>query len=286
MEAKTLAGQLTHVSFTAPWLKHIMPHVYQSLASSLRVNRAHLISTSKGFRLALKHIKQSRSLPPLQAARLSSFYQADSARALHHAPIRHYFNRTLRAELNLIREAMGDPTIPTSSPISHLINRTPLGTAFCDSSLLAAGGYSQELRFWWYLAWPNSIRQRTLKYIKNNNSGDLIDINVLEYAAILITYLASYHSITQHPPDHGADPHLVVLIRSDNSSSEAWAQKGSHVSFAGRALGRLQASLLMRNPVGLRTSHVSTSENVVADTLSRFSSESDLISSLPPLLQT
>jgi hypothetical protein len=49
LEADTLAGQLAHASFTAPWLQHIMPHVYQSLASALRLNRAHLVSTSKSF---------------------------------------------------------------------------------------------------------------------------------------------------------------------------------------------------------------------------------------------
>ena len=286
LEAETLAGQLGHASFAAPWLKHIMPHVYQSLASALRVNRAHLISTSQSFRYALKQIKRAPSLPPLQASLLASFYQAESARALHHSTTRHFINRTLRAELGLIRDALNDPTIPTSSPISHLIDRMPLGTAFSDSSLVAAGGYSSDLHFWWFLEWPPSVRHRTLKYLKNNSTGNLIDINVLEYAAIIITYLASYYSITRRPPDQGADPHPVVLIRTDNSSSEAWAQKGSRVSFAGRALGRLQAALLMRNPVGLRTSHISTSENVVADTLSRFSSLNELLTSFPTLLQT
>jgi hypothetical protein len=72
----------------------------------------------------------------------------------------------------------------------------------------------------------------------------------------------------------------------DNSSSEAWAQKGSHVSFTGRALGRLQASLLMRSAVGLCTSHISSSENVIADTLSHFSSESELLALFPSVLQT
>ena len=286
LEAETLAGQLGHASFTAPWLKHIMPHVYQSLASALRVNRANLISTSQSFRFALKQIKQAPSLPPLQASLLTSFYQAESARALHHSTTRHFINRTLRAELGLIRDALNDPTIPTSSPISHLIDRTPLGTAFSDSSLLAAGGYSSDLQFWWFLEWPASVRSRTLKYLKNNSTGNLIDINVLEYAAIIITFLACYYSITLRPPDLGADPHPVVLIHTDNSSSEAWAQKGSRVSFAGRALGRLQAALLMRNPVGLRNSHISTSENVVADTLSRFSSINELLTSFPTLLQT
>ena len=49
LEAKTLAGHLSHVSFTLPWLKHLIPHVYQSLSFTLQLNRAHLISTSCAF---------------------------------------------------------------------------------------------------------------------------------------------------------------------------------------------------------------------------------------------
>jgi hypothetical protein len=191
LEAETLAGQLGHVSFAAPWLKHLIPHVYQSLAAALKLNRSFLIDTHASFRHALKQIKHAAALAPTDASRLSSFYQADAARTLHRAQQLHHINRTLRAELGLIRAALADPTLPTSTPISHLVDRTPLGTAYSDSSLLAAGGYSPVLRFWWYLEWPDSIRRRTLKYVKNNKDGILIDINVLEYAAIIITYLAS-----------------------------------------------------------------------------------------------
>jgi hypothetical protein len=189
-------------------------------------------------------------------ARLSSFYQTDSSRALQHAPLRHFINRTLQAELNLIRDALSNPTIQTAYSISHFIERMPLGTAFCDSSLHAAGGFSSDLRFWWYFEWPPQVKQRTLKFIKNNNTSSLIDINVLEYAALFITYLVYHHSLSFHPLDQVRDPHPVVLIHSGNSSSEAWAHKGAGVSFAGCALGRLQASLLMRNPWTLRLAHI------------------------------
>jgi hypothetical protein len=38
LEAETLAGQLEHASFATPWLKHLMPHVFQSLAVALQLN--------------------------------------------------------------------------------------------------------------------------------------------------------------------------------------------------------------------------------------------------------
>jgi hypothetical protein len=92
LEAKTLAGQLVHVSFAAPWLKHIMPHIYQLLASVLRLNCSHLISLSSSIWFALKQIKWAPSLPTTLAARLSSFFQADSTCVLHHASMQHYIN--------------------------------------------------------------------------------------------------------------------------------------------------------------------------------------------------
>jgi hypothetical protein len=234
----------------------------------------------------LKQLKHAATLAPPEASRLSSFYQADAARTLHRGKTLHHVNRTIRAELSLIRAALSDPTLPTLTPISHLVNRTPLGTAYSDSSLLAAGDYSPELQFWWYLKWPDSVRTRTIKHLKNNDNGLLIDINVLEYAAIIITYLACYHAISHSPPDGGADPYPVVLIRTNNSSCEAWARKGARVSLASCALGSLQASLLIRNPVGARFSHILTTENVVMDLLSRIPSELSLLTEFPLIYQT
>ena len=92
LDAETLAGRLGHVSFAAPWLQHLMPHLYQSLAAALRLNRSHLISTSASFRYALKQIKHAAALPPSQASQLSLFYQAESVRILHYAKYRHFIN--------------------------------------------------------------------------------------------------------------------------------------------------------------------------------------------------
>jgi hypothetical protein len=64
------------------------------------------------------------------------------------------------------------------------------------------------------------------------------------------------------------DPHPVVLLCSDNLSSKAWSRKDAHTSYSGRALGSLQCALMLCNPVGIQLDHISTHENVVADSLS------------------
>jgi hypothetical protein len=83
-----------------------------------------------------------------------------------------------------------------------------------------------------------------------------------------------------------SDTHPVVLLHFNNFSSEAWARTGAHVSFAGRVLGCLHASLLICNPVRTRVSHIPSSENVVVDTLSHVPSKSALLATFPSLVQT
>jgi hypothetical protein len=143
-----------------------MPHVYHSLALALQLNKSHLITISQIFQFGLNQIKHAASLPPDKASRLSSFYQANSDQSIHHARAWHHINCTLHAQSCLIWAALCNPMIPTSCPISHPIDCTPSGTAFSDSSLVAAGGYSLYLHFWWYLEWPQFITARTLTHIK------------------------------------------------------------------------------------------------------------------------
>jgi len=91
------------------------------------------------------------------------------------------------------------------------------------------------------------------------------------------------HYILKQQPSC-ADPHPVVLLRSDNSSSESWTRKGASISYASCALGRLQCALMMQKPIGLCIKHISTPKNVVVDNFSCIPSEADLITSFSTLL--
>ena len=76
------------------------------------------------------------------------------------------------------------------------------------------------MKFWWYIEWPEEIRRHTLLYIQNNKDGKLISINALEYAGIIITYVASTHYFLQHPRTD--DPHPIALLMADNTIAESW----------------------------------------------------------------
>ena len=142
------------------------------------------------------------------------------------------------------------------------------------------------MQFWWWIDWDEKIRNKTLRFIKDGKSGELIDINCLEYATILINYAASmYFWITEDNISKKNIPYPRVRLMTDNACSEVWATKGCKRSLRGRKLGRLQCAMMMNNPVGLDTGHVDTKTNVIADRISRWKKETDTLLGFDTLLQ-
>jgi hypothetical protein len=169
------------------------------------------------------------------------------------------------------------------TPIAHLVRRDPSSLAWSDSSLKAAGGYSSTMKYWWYIEWPAEVRQYTLIYVRNNSEGTLVSINVLEYAALLINYAAAYHYHHNNPDP--TDPYPIVQFFADNSACESWMEKACNSSLIGRALSRLQCSMMINNNVGFKTGHITTKDNVIADRLSRITHESNVSHEFTSILQ-
>lgn len=283
-EAENLAGLLAHISSTAPWLKHMMSHVYTSLAASLKSNQSYLVNTNKHFRNQLKVAKDDAFNEEDEMRK--SFAQAETSRKVHNLKRKHRIVDTLYDELAIIYQALKDDTVSKAIPIAHLIPGLVDATAHGDSSLDSAGGWSEDMQFIWWLDWPEEIRARTLRHVKDGKSGKLIDINSLEYATVLINYAASiYFWIMDNNISKKNIPYPNVLIMADNTSSESWATKGCKRSMIGRRLGRLQCAMMINNPVGLDSGHVDTKTNVIADRISRWKTQTDTLLGFDKLIQ-
>lgn len=267
-EMERITGMLVFIASTAPWLKFLLSHVYTSVAAAMKVNTNHLKLTNKQFRQLLKEAKSS--VP----TRESTFAQSETARLIHACPTKHWINTTLREELHLLTAVLSSPEVKMRTPIAHLVRRDPSAIAWSDSSLTASGGYSDKMGFWWYYKWPESVHKQTLIYIRNNKDGQLVSINVLEYAALLINYAAAFHYYKNNPDP--SDPYPSVLFYADNSASESWMEKACNSSLIGRALSRLQCAMMINNDVGLHTGHITTKDNVIADRLSRIDNETNI----------
>ena len=272
-------GHLSHIATTSRWLTHLLSHLYTSLASSLQVNKAFEISSNKSFRDALRALDQ-RDITSHQR----TFHQGAVHRTIHKSKKTHFLNATAKEEIRLIKQALTSPTISLRTPIAHLVPCDSTADGYGDSSLDAAGGFSEYCRFWWYLEWSAEICSRTLCKLRDSKSGKFISIKVLEYASIIINFAAVSLYFRQHPDV--SNPFPLALLFADNISAEVWAIKGCKCSFIGRALGRLLCALLINNPVGLSTDWVSTHDNKIADQISRLKSETDSLSFFISLIQS
>ena len=94
-----------------------------------------------------------------------TYAQSETAKQNKSAFISHGIKTTLRAELRLISNDLAAEWVMMWRPIGHLIPRIACAVADSDSSLKAAGGFSVELKFWWYIDWPPFIKNFTLIYI-------------------------------------------------------------------------------------------------------------------------
>lgn len=236
-DIEVLTGRLCHISGTAPWLRFlIMSHIYTSTTAALKQADAILISTSKDYREMMKEAKRA-CLPSTRASKFdpASYASSKTARLQHQSRELFFINRTLHLELDLIHNALSSTWIDMCRPIAHFVDRDPSGIAWSDSSLDAAGGYSISMKFWWYIEWPQEIKQFTICFVKNNadNTLILISINVLEYAGLIINYVAATYFYHLNPDP--ADPYPSVLLYADNTTAESWAIKACKRSFLGRS---------------------------------------------------
>ena len=265
----TLAGKLARLGEAAPWIYHLMSHIYASIAFALRYNETFLMNENGAFRSLIGKIKALRLMPKVkQDLEHMNFYVKKAARRKFKSSLRFDMNATLREEIEILRSWLNpDSGINWESPMGHLFHRTPFAKSVGDSSCEGGGGFSIKLKFWWHLLWPQKVYRRTKVFVENNSKGKLISINVLEFVSVVVNYCVSLTALLLDTPTD--DPHPVLLNEADNTSSIRWCNHSCKSSLAGRALGRFFCMLLVDSPLGINSKWISTEENEIADAISR-----------------
>ena len=186
---------------------------------------------------------------------------------VHHYKYKFAINLSMQQEIEFFRNKLQpNLTIFWETPIAHLIPRTPTATAFGDSCLEGAGGYSIELGFWWHIDFPEEVKHWTLMFKSDDKDGTLISINILEFVTIIINYVASLHVITT--TNVMDNPHSVLLNVIDNTSTLSWTTGACRRSKIGRRLARFFCLLLINSPLGINSQWISTVTNKIADNIS------------------
>ncbi len=145
---------------------------------------------------------------------------------------------------SFLTHALNNPRIfRFYTPIAHMIERIPSYRSWGDASISAAGGYSSNLHFWWFLQWPKSITDFTIdKFMipSHDKNGTLISINILEFVAIIINFIVADAKLILLR--NTLPPHLLkkleqfptLLNYSDNTTFLSWTPKACSNSPAGR----------------------------------------------------
>ena len=283
-EAQQLTGKLARMAEAAPWVYHLLSHLYFSMAAALAENRQLLGESSDEFQAIIQSIRTFSSatpgVPDKERSKHIAFAIKRAARMVHHSKYQYNINTTMRSEIEFFRMALASKSdVLWETPIAHLIKKTPFAVTVGDSCLDGAGGYSTGLGFWWHLSFPQEVVDRTLLHKPDNSDGRLVSINVLEFVTVVINYCAAVHVITTMAPTD--DPHPVVLNITDNRSASNWTSHACLQSKLGRLLARLFCFLLMDSPVGINSKWIATDENVIADDISRIKRQNKNCSSQP-----
>jgi hypothetical protein len=190
-----------------------------------------------------------------------------AARMVHHSKYKFVINKTMRQEIEFFQDKLQpSSSILWETPIAHVIPRLPTATAFGNSCLEGAGGYSIELGFWWHIDFPEEVKCRTLLFKSDNKDGTLISINVLKFVTVIINYVASLHVITS--TSFTDEPHPVLLNVTDNTSALSWKTGACRKSKIGRQLARFFCSLLINSSPGINSQWISTVANEIANNIS------------------
>ena len=270
LEGVTLLGNLEHAASVSPWARHL----YCALRSAANhCLRSSMSDMTKFPQLATMAAEVREAKTPEETELFDRFVKAKISKSLYKSKKPCFISKELSLELSFLRHIMAQPTLyKWESPIAHMVPRSPDFTSLGDSCLYAAGGFSLDLQFWWYIHWPEEIQQKTLKYytIKSwdYTADKFVSINLLEYAAIIINYAAATHVLSTRGPNP-RNPFPVLLNLADNMTANCWTQKTATSNLAGRGLARLFCALRLNNSLGLNSEFLAGLLNIIADAISR-----------------
>jgi hypothetical protein len=158
-DMQKLVGKLAQLGEGAPWIFKLISHLYTSLAFSLKNNAELLKNSSSGFRSLVKQTK-TKNFTGKQSdhQRHLKYAMKMAATMINKHGNLYLVNQTMRSELNFLSDVLTPNSgIKFETPIAHLIPRVPRALIIGDSLLVACGGYSITLKFWWHLSFPKDI---------------------------------------------------------------------------------------------------------------------------------
>ena len=222
-DAASLIGSIEFVSQWVPWLRYLFFALRCSTITALRANRTKVYEDHN-----MSHFLSDLTLPSLSEINILKKNDANSiiSKKIWALQTRFYINKTMRDELNFLSYIFIKKKKYLEMPIAHIIHRDSEFSAHGDACLHGAGGFSDELKFWFFLIWPDDIQKRTVKFKRATKlaTDAIISINMLEYATIIILFAAATQKVYSNEIQT-LQPYPSIKIFSDNISALSWTKK-------------------------------------------------------------
>jgi hypothetical protein len=263
LEIAQLYGLLSDAAVVCRW---IWPRFF-ALRNALNTAIRHRHASSRGYAERAGLLQQfSASLPASVSHRLQGLVQREVAQFIWRNKLPIKMTNGIRSELAWLHKYLKNPANPWEISIGHLITRDPWGISAGDASHVGAGAINNDMRFFIDIKYlPETTRRMKLKRASN---PDHLHINAGEFLIIIFQVAAIICKIETSAPGT-YPPLLVYLIRTDNMSCKAWANKVAASSRRGQLLLQLFSELLRRADIGFNCEHIKGVDNIEPDFLSR-----------------
>ena len=244
-EAATMLGRLDNAAGVCDWARFLFLSTRQALLLALRKCKDEVYN-NKSF---ATYIKDAHNHSDDEFGLLrKKFALSKIAKGIWNSKCKCFITKDLKQELMLLESIIKNPSIQWSTPVSHLVKRSPDFEVWGDSSLKYAGGYSHNMKFWWHIEWPTSIQSKTLDkfVVKAKIDEKIISINLLEYCVIIINYAIASHLLAKNLINTNQE-YPLLLNWTDNMSAMPWTKKVAVSTPAGKELSKIFCYLCMNN---------------------------------------
>jgi hypothetical protein len=246
-ESLEFLGSFEFAARYTPWLRHLFSNIRAAVNAQLSRLSKHA-HRNQAYVEMLSQVDTIKD--PYVGKHYLMFHQRQFSREVFQSTDRISLSLEMLRDVALLLEATSHPRCWQTTP------RVPDFTAYGDSCLEGAGGYSPESKFWWHLTWRSDIRERH-GHPPGTIGTDTLTINTLEYATTIINFIIS-SLILARDPSISPHPHPTILLYSDNTSAIGWSLKpATSTSHYAKSLSRLLSSYLIQYPLGIPLDHIS-----------------------------
>ena len=160
LDSVKLLGIVENWAEISSWVRFLLTSLRLAVTKALHTSKILVCNRKEIISLASEVAKD----PDMDSAELKQkFLDRKIARDIYHSHVKIFITVKMREELDFLNQVLDDPSkFPLSTPVAHLAQRIPDCQTFGDACLDAAGGFSNDLKFWWHLQFPLCIRKLTL----------------------------------------------------------------------------------------------------------------------------